>query len=88
MLYHLGDTKHNNLSLAILEHNEIARDVNSKVEYLQYNRIIRVFRKYLVWGGWSAVDYIVKAPVVNAVYADYKYIPQMNSIVSRRQYIR
>nr|DAM14760.1 MAG TPA: hypothetical protein [Caudoviricetes sp.] len=34
MLYHLGDAKHNNLSLAILEHNEIARDVNSKVEYL------------------------------------------------------
>lgn len=88
MLYHLGDAKHNNLSLAILEHNEIARDVSSKVEYLQYNRAFRVFRKYLIWGGWSAVDYIVKAPVVNAVYADYKYIPQMNSISSRRQYIR
>jgi hypothetical protein len=43
-----------------------------------------VLRKYLVWGGWSAVDYIVKAPVVNAVYTDYKYIPQTNSIMSRR----
>jgi hypothetical protein len=76
MLYHLGDVKHNDLSLAILEHNEIARDVSSKIDDLQYNRATRIFRKYLIWGGWSAVDYIVKAPIVNAIYSDYKYIPQ------------
>lgn len=88
MLYHLGDTKHNDLSLAILEYNEIARDVSSKVDDLQYNRATRIFRKYLIWGGWSAVDYIVKAPIVNAIYSDYKYIPQENGIMSKRAYIR
>lgn len=88
MLCHLGDTKHNDLSLAILEHNEIARDVSSKISNLQYNRIVRIFRKYLIWGGWSAVDYIVKAPIVSAIYSDYKYVPQANDIMSKRAYIQ
>ena len=33
------------------------------------------------------VDYLVKAPVVKAVYADYKYIPDANNFMSKREYI-
>lgn len=43
--------------------------------------------KHFFWGGWSMVDYLVKAPVVKAVYADYKYIPDANNFMSKREYI-
>lgn len=88
MLIHLGNPKHNNTLLALMEHNEIARTTDDKVSDLQYNRLRRIYRKYLLWGGWSAVDYLVKAPVLSAIYSDYKYIPSTNKIISRREYVR
>lgn len=87
MLFHLGDSTHNDYDLALLEHNGIARDVSAKTKDLQYNRGIRLLMKHFLWGGWSMVDYLVKAPVVKAVYADYKYIPDANNFMSKREYI-
>lgn len=88
MLFHIGDKKHNYLPLAIMEHNEIAREVSNKTEGIQYNRLRRTFRKNLIWAGWSAVDYLVKTPVVQAIYSDYKYDPVSKSIMSKRNYIQ
>ena len=34
MLFHLGDSTHNDYDLALLEHNGIARDVSAKTEDL------------------------------------------------------
>lgn len=75
MIHHLGDSKYNDLTLALLERAGIARNLEDKINSLQYNRFFRNITKNLIWGGWSAIDYLVKAPVVEAIYADYKYIP-------------
>lgn len=88
MLYHMSDPTHNDLTLALLENAGIARDLNDKVANMQYNRALRFVIKNIIWGGWSAIDYMVKAPVVEAIYADYKYIPQDGIFMSKRKFIR
>lgn len=88
MIHHLGDSKYNDLTLALLERAGIARNLEDKTNSLQYNRFFRNITKNLIWGGWSAIDYLVKAPVVEAIYADYKYIPQDEIFMSRRKFIR
>lgn len=88
MLYHLGDKKHNTLILALMENAGIARDIKNKIDGLQYNRFIRTLKKYIIWGGWSATDWMVKAPLVESIYSDYMYIPSENNFMSKRAYIR
>lgn len=88
ILYHLSDPKHNDLTLSLLERSGIARDLNDKIANMQYNRVYRFIAKNIIWGGWSAIDYMIKAPIVEAIYADYKYIPSENKFMSKRAYIR
>lgn len=88
MILNLGNYRQNNTTLAIMENFGIATDLNSKLTGLNYNRVVRFFIKHLMWGEWSAVDFLVKAPVVRAVMADYKYIPEFGKVMSSRQYVR
>lgn len=87
MLLNLGNTRHSDLTLLIMEQMQIGTDINAKTLSLNRNRFVRIFTKHLLWGGWSAVDYFVKAPVVRAIMSDYKYIPEFNEIMSSRQYV-
>lgn len=88
MLWNLGNVKHNDLTLALMEHNGISRDSRQKTSNYQYIRPIRVALNYFIWGGWSFVDYIVKAPVVEAIYKDYKLDPTTQTFMSKRKFIR
>lgn len=88
MLFNLGNTRHNNTTLALLETMQIATDFDTKLMSANRNRFVRIFNRYLLWGGWSAVDYFVKAPIMRAMLADYKYIPEFNQIMSSRAYVR
>ena len=88
MLWNLGNVKHNDLTLAIMEYNGISRDSREKTSNYQYIRPFRVLLNHLFWGGWSFVDYIVKAPVVEAIYKDHKLDPTTNQFMSKRKFIR
>lgn len=88
MLWNLGNVKHNDLTLALMEANGISRDSRQKTQNYQYIRPVRVALNYLIWGGWSFVDYIVKAPVVEAIYKDYKLDPTTQTFMSKRKFIR
>lgn len=88
MLWNLGNVKHNDLTLSLMEYNGISRDSRQKTSNYQYIRPIRVALNYLIWGGWSFVDYIVKAPVVEAIYKDYKLDPTTQTFMSKRKFIR
>ena len=88
MLYHLGDAKHNNLNLALMEYNGITMDYSEKVKDLQYHRPIRAILHHLFWNMWTATDYVVKTPVVEAIYKDYKYDPTTDSFMPKRRFIR
>ena len=85
-LLNIGNAMENDISYALLEHNGIAHDTREKVEGLQYNRLFRIFYKYLVWGGWQAADFMVKVPIVESVYANTKYIPEQGKFMTFTQY--
>ena len=87
-IFNIGNPKENDLSYALLEHNGIAHSTNEKVKGLQYNRGFRLFYKYLVWGGWQIADFMVKVPITESVYANFKYIPEIGKFVSFPQYNR
>lgn len=81
-IMNVGNPKENDISYALLEHNGIAHDTREKTEGVQYNRVFRLFYKYLIWGGWQAADFMVKVPIVESVYANVKYIPEQGKFMS------
>ena len=87
MIANLSNSKHDFVDLAMMEHNGISRSPEEKVSNLQYNRFTRFLKNNLFWGGWSIVDYVVKAPILRAIYSDYRYVPEFNKIMSRREYV-
>ena len=85
-MMNIGNPSENDFGYALLEHNQIAHTMDEKFNGLQYKRGFRLFYKYLVWGGWQLADFMVKLPVVESVYANFKFIPEQNKFMSFVQY--
>lgn len=87
-IWNMGNPKENDLQLALLEHNQIAHDIQNKTDALQYNRAFRFLHKYFIWGGWQAADFMIKTPIVEAVYSNVRYIPEEDKFMTLPQYCR
>ena len=81
-IMNIGNQYQDDITFALLEHNGIAHDSKEKVDGLQYYRVFRILYKYLIWGGWQASDFMIKGPIVESVYANFKYIPETGKFMS------
>lgn len=86
VLFNIGNYKHSNKMLSLMNYNQVARDSQTIYDKLNYLRPLRAISNHIWYGMMSVGDFAIKSQMMTSVYLNTKYVPG-EGFLTREDYI-